>query len=267
MTSSEDCQRALSARQRFPSLDGQFEFAGRVGAFMYEQASSLSELAAEGEDEFIYKGVVQALTFKAIKTHRAIECLLEFGFVEDAVVLMRALLEIVINLLYIGREPESRATLYAEYDYVLRWQGHRAAEAVYGDEYSRQLASRQAEIDELRREYERVKCNYPDKYRWSGESVRKMAEEVGGEKAYLSAYRMHSELVHSAPTTMNRYVTASEGGLLIDLDPKSEEEHGSLLCELCELSLCVMRVFNEVFQLGNDAMLDELRRQHAHLFR
>lgn len=56
------------------------------------------------------------------------------------------------------------------------------------------------------KEYERVTKNYPDKSRWSGKSKKDIAKDIGMEWQYDFVYHILSEVAHTGPSAVSRYM-------------------------------------------------------------
>lgn len=243
--------KEFSSRVAYPGLSGKFEFMHQVWEMNCGIASTVKALEGKNEDEILYKGTVQHLTWKALKTHLAIESLLESGFIEDAHLVIRSLLEIVINLAYIQRDPEYISRIYVEYSFLERHRFLETGKMIYGENHF-SAKGHDEEIKQLESDYERVKNNYQNKNKWSGCSIRRMAEQVGLVDDYDLIYSYLSQSVHSTALTANSYVQEGENGLVIVIMPGQEEEKyfQRAICLTCSYSLMLIEIFNQVFNLG-----------------
>lgn len=260
-------EERYSARKRFPSLAEYLDFAGCVGSVLYQLVSATQTLSADSKDEYLLKATVLHFTLKALKTHRAIEHLLERGFVEDATILLRSLLETVISLRYVLLEPSKHARLYQEYDVIVRRRMLRALQKQRSAVGLKPLYGRGDDAEELEREYSRVVGNYPRKTCWSGKTVRDMAHDVCLANQYDLLYRWHSQFVHSTSYTAKHYIQREHhDGLIVDLDPKNEQEYIPFLSEMCTYSIEIATRYEHVFGTGLGTKVDDLVSQFNKLF-
>ena len=64
--------------------------------------------------------MVGFLAGKACKTHEAVVNLAAAGYGQDAGILLRSLLNLVVNALWICEKPNPRLEMYLEYDWITR---------------------------------------------------------------------------------------------------------------------------------------------------
>ena len=175
------------------------------------------KLDGKNEEERLYKGIALYFFAKGRKTYQSIKLLCLDKLAEDASVLTRSLFEMVVDLVYVGQEP-SRRVLYCEYEIIQKVKLHRKLEEgkKKNDPWCiKILASKgQAQLEAELKEYERVKGNYPNKDRWSGESRKDIAEKIGMGWQYNYVYFILSALAHTSPTAVDSYLRFNTSGTL-----------------------------------------------------
>ena len=123
-----------------------------------------------------------------------------------APMVLRAMIEVLINISYIAKKPKERSIAYMEHGLgsAILWAS-KAEEASEEEEGMKELLEEQ--ITELMRfvEWERarwaVDVNLGD---WAGNNVRKRAKEGGLNSLYRHAWGAFSDAVHSTWTHVGR---------------------------------------------------------------
>jgi hypothetical protein len=198
----------------------------RLAALAEGQAGSVPSYQGT-EDEAIWQHVSHFMLIKSAYSYRALLTLLREGLEHEALVLLRSLVEALINLRYMAQDPLQRARLFLEYDFVARHKRlealgkHAAAES--GEVFRGILESRRVKADELTSQYQRVKPHYKNEYLWSGKTIKQMAESVGMGWEYDFVYADCCARSHGAAKSVNDYFRATEDGLLADLRPSFED--------------------------------------------
>jgi len=254
MTDQED--EHFSARKTFPHLAEQFALMDRVSDVMWRMIGGVREIETQDIDKSRYQFTVLHLFSKALKTHRAIEHLLEGGFPEDAILLLRAQMELVITLSYIAMDPDNLARRHMDYSYVTRW---RLLQAVLNEG----LHEAESDVEAQRELEENYNCylkEYGKGESWSGITICEMAEKAGLGKEYRLFYRRHSQYVHSSSHTANQYLKPHEqgDGFSISLHPDSSEYYVEIMMDSCKYCLDLATKFTQVFEPGLDAEIDGL---------
>jgi hypothetical protein len=164
-----------------------------------------------------HKQVTFVLLVKAWKTYQAIVLLARSGFGEDATVLTRSLLNLVINARWISQAPANRISAYVDYDSVLKARFNRKIvedPRLVGRESRDPMAefkNKQFELDAAAREATK-RHGYNKKHGWSKKSIRDMANELGMTIDYDSLYTLASDLDHSGIGSLDEYITVTPDG-------------------------------------------------------
>lgn len=131
-------------------------------------------LRASIDQNNTYASLVSFFAGKACKTHEAIVILAERGYGQDAGILLRGLVNLVINAYWIAKDPAARSERYIDYDWILRLQSAdiaRSADALarLTPEMNYQIAALDVEIEKKAQEAKQ-KHHY-DRQGWSGTPI------------------------------------------------------------------------------------------------
>lgn len=199
------------------------------------------------------------LLTSASKTNRTIESIVELaarGHWADTAILVRAIFDQCVQILYIAEAPEVRARLYAEYSYVAR---HGRLRLLQRGGFQ-PTAEQERQQAELTSQYERVKATYPDKRSWSGRSLKAMATEVGLGDHYDTTYWLLSNYEHSGIQATGQYsMVAPDVAALIITEETTEDLSASLLTSALTYSLLILATIDQEFVLHLEPDLSALR--------
>lgn len=133
---------------------------------------------------------------RAINLLRCIAILCEKGNGIEATILLRSLLNLIINLKWLIKEnSEDRLLRFAEFDAVYKKLTMDALRQ-YGS-FSKSISEGDFSVHDEQFEVLKSKYNLKrdrDLYSWSGTSIRKMAEDVGMTSDYHIVYGYLSKL-------------------------------------------------------------------------
>lgn len=242
--------------------------------YLYDQHKTLFELNKELRD-IIGEMINRDLPFKnskhflagfalgkAYKTHGVVLGVCEDGYGEDAAVLVRTIFDLLINLLYITKdETEGRITRYLDHDWILRQKTYeyaktkpelvkimeeRALNPLPTDTSPEEIEKRAKEAQE-KHKYNNVS--------WSDKSIRAMSEEVGRLDAYLTVYRLQSQITHTATRVINDYVKIGKKGFTVEIGP-SENWISESLVSVFDFLYSIAGEYDKMLELGFDKRLD-----------
>jgi hypothetical protein len=218
MSASDDAQTGiptLDLRQD-PELAPWFDRCERLetclAGFWHKNVAVMNEGVAPSQVMLLFA------LFKAHKTHRAIVVLCRAGYGEDALVLLRSLLELAIQARYMARDPlGERGERWLAYNAVTRYEANRVIQTdPYFEETGKDVlgdTALQQEIEEAARHAQKSYrfwqkdkdgvLSYPKN--WYGMSVKALAKEVGWESHYNIVYSHGSVPVHSSIRATDYY--------------------------------------------------------------
>lgn len=173
--------------------------------------NSVVNMISESEPRFtgIFSYVSHFLLQKCQKTHWSILLLCREGFGEDAGMLLRTLLETLINFLWMSNaNKDERVNSWIYYDYILR---KRLIDSIEKwKPLEKGLEINIYDKNEVERKYQSVKDKYKKGKGWSGKNTEQMAMDVGLEYDYEFVYRYFSNLGHSSARSAGHYVSVTE---------------------------------------------------------
>jgi len=186
------------------------------------------EIPAERKDVIFI-----ALADKCFTTSNAILVLCESAHVEDALCLLRVLIEAVITGGYLLISDPKVADDYADYPQYSNWKQFQALQAT-SPEISMDMTPE--EIEEMQENHDRVKDRY-DKYRgeWTADNIFKRAkklDEAAGLNVYRSlmnvGWRKASAFVHSTAASLESKITADQLNVKIQREVTPRDGAGVL---------------------------------------
>jgi hypothetical protein len=179
--------------------------------------------------------MLQFVLVKAFKTHSAALVLCRKGYVEDALVLLRTLLELAIDVRYVLKnQREELVARWWYYDVVERYESVRALRGDpsfmgsfdgWGeDDPTLKNLKEEAKEAQKRWGYWRVKKDgsfgFPHPWPGKDKTTRALAHEVGWGSLYNTLYKLTSILGHSSSRSAVLYTEAlGDRGLRISTAP------------------------------------------------
>ncbi len=215
--------------------------------------------------------IASAFLVKATKTLNAITILCKAGYGEDAVILARSLFDMLVDILYITRfKLDTMADRYELYDDVWR------AKALNAEGKSRNLKKLIRERmknlqpgDETPEQLntKAVKAMKRFKYRSDTWRPRKltlydMAVKVKLGSLYQTMFKLHSQVVHTAPRIINNYAVIKNGHLNYTYQPSHKHISDALISSFT-LTLGILKVFNELTHTISQESLDSIEMKHG----
>jgi hypothetical protein len=243
--------RGFSAVSLFPSFSRYFNYMDRLWNVSCEIISSITKIEASSSSELCYKGIAWMTTGKCLKSFLAIEHLIKLGFHQDTLVLLRSMLESMINLFYISEDPVERAERFVRYVEVESRRFLYVSKEVYGE--ISLLSGHDSRIKEI----EEAVCSFKSEYdpdsrkpsTWSGITIFDMAKRAGLEDIYKTFYKLQSQHVHGSPRALESYIEDRQEGLALVLVPDQREEslYMNIIMHACYVLICVVDKLEDAF--------------------
>lgn len=219
----------------------------------------------------LYKLSTDFLLRKSFKSYCALQELLFLGYVQDAAVILRSILENLISTLYINkRDEESRARLFMEYGWVVKKQQIDKIEKLLmkGASHSSVKNNLQRSLPDKSKilpEYNRVKNNYPNEYKWAGISLAQMAEEVGLGLDYELEYWYYSLLTHPSADSSREYAIydANAGTVKYNLSKLDGHLAPQIFFHSYFYLLILFNLWSRQLQLDNKELLKNLKGRYT----
>ena len=163
----------------------------------------------------LFKAIMLALFGKCRKQFKAIQLLCRKGYGEDACILTRSMLNILIDIEYILTDREVLAERYFRYEYVLKNKKIEVLKkhSKHGSIFPPKKPTISEE--EILREVKKFKGDYgKNSGDWSGKTIKEKAMRARGflPMAYDMAYRPHSDLEHSNVASLHSYIKEEKMG-------------------------------------------------------
>jgi len=200
------------------------------------------------------QSVMGFLATKAIKTHVAIYLLCKNGAGQDAEILLRSLIEILISVKYLlFADSEKRADMY------IGFFDFKTARDISKLKYDPKIGEKLKEYEEeynMKKEEFLKQHDIKDKNSWSGKKISEMAGETGLTEIYNKAYNFSSDMAHSNILCSPCYIKMGDGYVDCDAGPSFdcvERVLGS--CLECIINILVD--FNRVLEIGNDQRIKD----------
>ncbi len=185
---------------------------------------------------------------KTVTTFYAVSALCNMGYGQDAIVLVRTMLENLINYRYINQEPEERSQLFIEFDYIKAKKRLRTYSALFPEkEIDPEVLK---EIDE---KYSRVIDNYPKSIscslQWAGKNNADMAKACDLENLYQMIYPLASSFAHGGSESTVDYIEKGQKGFIIRLGSPSDELIIQSVTSACSIVLLMIQDTCELFSI------------------
>lgn len=179
---------SISFEEYFRWLEKPYMAKGLVG--LTEMVSGRThEIIGRREADTLHRQVAHYILARSTSAFSALKLLSESGYHAESFVLLRLLLQNLINLAYINKEPEARAKMY---DRQYGLMGQKLA-----DEIAEALADIPGGISVSLNEDsgDQVGASDPNAPKWGKVHVETMAKDCGMTWAY-TYYRLFSHVAH-----------------------------------------------------------------------
>ena len=255
---SEEFERELNAFEE--ALYQRFKEHFDLNVLVFRRLSDIigeKDRVIELKSDF--QRTINFLFCRSSRLHWSILILCQKGFGPEAGILLRSLMEQVVNMRWIAKEdPDQRAKLFRGYSHVARkklydnYDKHGIFRRLTDAEMER-MESR----EEIERFYKEVEHNYPDERYWSPKSIRSRADETGASYEWDFYYWHLSFFSHSNAASQFELVKPGEPEDRFDIDPSK-----SMMEDVLHLSykylLSALNRWNVVFKLGLDKLVLDL---------
>lgn len=160
---------------------------------------------------------------KSFKTYEATGLLCRSGYGEDAFMLARTLLELMVTASYILQDDtEDRLMRYISHDWVTRKKMYDYVatkdELLAGLNKEIESSNRDNTLAEVDEGYKKVMEKY--KYKngtWSDKSIKGMCEAIGRADLYHTVYSLQCTIGHTNVRSMNDYIKITNEGTILNI--------------------------------------------------
>ena len=203
---------------------------------------------------------------KAYKTHASIIVLCQKGNGQDAAILTRSLFELAVTTLYVLKDKTgSRLQRWLDFDWVIRDEIYKHVQSEPGvsaafDARAQNPREGDSSVEEVSKMAQKMRKKYHYDLRkgWSDKIIKQMSEAVGLESIYMTAYRLMSDLHHSAVRTMNDYFSQGANGEIMADTAPSERWIQETLVSSFQFFIMIIDKWTDEFNLGLDDKLQKL---------
>jgi hypothetical protein len=211
----------------------------------------------------LYRKVEVGLAVKGMKTWMALSHLFFIGFPEDAEVLLRSLVDVVIDMRFISLEPEKSAQDFIDYQAAHRWRWLREAKRRSRTISSVTLAALEREIE---RECRDVFIRHP-KWKtsppisWSCDNTPAKLEKLvaahgEAERVQYFPFMAASSHTHPNAVTVRSYFFLNKGRADFKLDP-SVPSDSRVFMDACYFLLLLLGHLDPIINLKLGPQLQE----------
>lgn len=209
-----------------------------------------------------YDRVLQLFFSRTLHTFRAVKLLADHGFGEDALILVRSLYEDTVNLLYISSDPERLSKLFLEYAHFRIFKYLQFLEEYYPE--SLKLEGSET-VQNLIRDYERVRQNYPREDSWSGHSVGQLARRLNLDGLHQSLYKITCDIAHGNVAGVY-HLLVTKDNRAINVQSEASLDYATQAVILgAECFRLILNEVNRHFQLPFQDQLEQARQGLAGL--
>lgn len=181
----------------------------------------------------------------------AIHTLVTHGLATEAMVILRSLLNLYINLKWLtSTDTDQRFQRYADFEIVYR---KLSMENIDQGDIPDKIKNENLTV--LNQRFEAVKKKYyltkkRDLFNWSGMSIFKMASERGVDlkKEYQVIYGQLSSIEHTGPESIREYLDDSREGVTVKASPRDENIDLVLITAL-EYYFQVKAITHNIFEV------------------
>ncbi len=198
------------------------------------------------------------LGLKGMKSWRAIAHLFFGGFAEDAEIVLRTLVDLVVDMKFISLDPNERAERFIDHQVVHRLRLFREGKQrrlVTGEaELARieaQLGQEAAAVLKMRPEWEKLPRS------WSSEDTATKVAAIKEPMFYLT-FMMGSALTHPSVASLERYFSHSEDAVEARPDPRVPKEP-RVFIDSCVYLHTLIDHLNDVLHLDLDERCKQSR--------
>jgi hypothetical protein len=213
--------------------------------------NSFKEAFEKNEVKDLQKGLLSFHVYKATSLMKAIKSLSECENVSEGYILLRTLVNLCINILWINAEDvENRAQRYAAFDVVYKQRGIerllKQSKNVDVELLTKKLSENKKKIEILKKKYGLDK-NY-NMSSWSGKSIAGMAKECEMEWYYDIVYSYLSNHEHSNPNSVQEYFKGFENGKIVLKEIEEDDGGPQLVVRAMDIYLKLVVLYNEKFE-------------------
>jgi hypothetical protein len=207
-----------------------------------------------------YSKVVIVFLIKSLHRLTSIQLLCKKGLAKDAVPLLRAMFEELVDLNYMSMNRE-KVDDFVEYDTYERYKMGRALIRSDSENIDRgRVTARNAELSS---QWEAIKHRFTYTVngrecvfrRWTKQNVRELSEQVGLGSMYDYLFAHLSIYVHSSPISADDYVLGRSGDSVVLSVGASPKLVAEVAATSSAIYLDMLRIANMDFNMGIEDLI------------
>lgn len=212
-------QYSLAIAKRFPEY---FDCAEQSYILSNKIISHLADKYPSDNDLLLTERIVNINFYRSMESFLSVVNLADRGLCSDAYALTRKLLEILITLKYIDGDSGKRSEMY--WDFIAISQYRRVRSAIEDETSSKLLKSGlNRMMPKIELEYRKVRDKYSSmsdedfskkfRFKWSGKTMKEMADAAGLETDYKKFYGSFSTDIHTSSEGIDRIIRRKSNGV------------------------------------------------------
>ena len=208
----------------------------------------------------IYRKVLLLSLYRAAQLCESINIILRHDptLLSSAVIILRSLLELLLDLVYMKTDPIPLAERYIRYDIVSRYRLLKEAQNTY--DYN----ADDNQFHKLEREYQQFKRDYCKKGTnlnyWHGlrkeEFLNRIKPEIKDPSIFKVVYKIYCREVHNEIVSLERNLRETSENAEIKPEVKPMEVQRALLDAL-NFIICIYDICNDEFKLQRDKEIQQ----------
>ncbi len=204
---------------------------------------------------------------KSFKTYEAIGLLCRSGYGEDAFMLARTLLELMVTAVYVLQdETEDTLMRYMSYDWVTRKKMYdyiiTKDELLMGLNKAIKSDNKEGALAEIEEEYKKVMEKYKYTNGWSDKGIKGMSETIGRSDLYNTVYSLQCTIGHTNARSMNEYMSHTEEGTILNIGENLDLSRTTLVVAF-DCFFHISKEANKRFSWGLEDTLEGMSKKWA----
>lgn len=240
-----------------------FDMLKRVKA-LSERVLTQNAIVWHEEDDFSKTTIL--FTAKTVCRVQSIELLCKRGFAQDAILLLRAMLEDLITFKYIKKD-KTRVKDFVDFDNLERLRLGEAILATPELLSGHTLEKARRRQEELQNVWSSMKSRFTRRgrtfTRFSGKRLKEMCETESDKKHYDFFYGYFSKYVHPSLLTADEYVLGIKGNEVVTQAGPNSRMVSEVLWSTTTYFMQLLGLISDEYNMGFSAELLEMDKEFA----
>lgn len=168
---------------------------------------------------------------RAIRLMASIRYLCSIGYGAEALVLLRSLLNLYINIKWLTKDnANERMRRYADFEMVNKFVfvNSISKSGQFDEKWNAECEKLKEAVEPVLEKYQ-LRRKVDNLHKWSGKSIRAMADEVSLTSDYVMLYGHLSEVEHTGPAMVEKYLESDDEQTVLKVGPSGEDIHLAML--------------------------------------